>query len=323
MRINSIVLMIAILGFSVYAYDMDPEDNSTVHQHLTNESKLILELITPEMENHLTSRVASDTIDGNYDPEIGDDTITGSAEDDRGPESAPFLWHFWNPDDPNTPSMTGNDDYNDGLLGYDSSYRRALNFWRMKVIPLYLKGEIDESYYYLGRVAHLLEDASQPSHMHNDPHLGHRQIGPLGFCITPDNPDCDDSFLEAYTGKNFTLLQNTYYFSGENFANHQYNYERLPGVESFDWTQVQPTRAPDKQHVGLFRLFWYTAQKTQYYASDSEDVNDQYIDLSGNSHTFSPSLWIGDNVSIVSDKSDFFGEDYNWSQTSSMSANLF
>ena len=173
----------------VYSFEMEPPDK-TVHQHLTNESKLVWNLVSPETRGHLLQPIDDDEIDGNYDLENDDDIITGSAEDDRGPEAAPFLWHFWNPDDPNSPSMTGNDDYNDGLLGYDSSYRRAMDIWTKKVIPLYLKGETDESYYWLGRVAHLLEDAAQPSHVHNDPHVGHKVLlGPLGLWggLNPDS----------------------------------------------------------------------------------------------------------------------------------------
>ena len=34
--------------------------------------------------------------------------------------------------------------------------------------------------------------------------------------------------------------------------------------------------------IELFRLFWYTAQKTQYWASDDNDGNTVYTTLSGN-----------------------------------------
>ena len=40
---------------------------------------------------------------------------------------------------------------------------------------------------------------------------------------------------------------------------------------NFNWSLVEPKRVPDKQFIELFRLFWYTAQKTQYWASDDED----------------------------------------------------
>ena len=188
-------VLFLVLQMTVYAYDMDPP-NETVHQHLTKESQLIWNLITPEINNHLVSSIADEGINGNYD--IDDDTITGSAEDDKGPEAFPFLFHFWEPDNPDT-TTSGSDDYDDGLLGFGSSYRRAMNYWTTKVISLYLKGDIDQSYYYLGRVAHLLEDASQPSHIHNDAHLGHRLYVVCGGL----NPDCDDSFFEKHEWSDF------------------------------------------------------------------------------------------------------------------------
>ncbi len=249
------------------SFDMDPPDK-TVHQHISNESKLVWNLVTPEIENHLTNPIDSTAIDSNYDPQLGDDVITASAEEDQG-FTLPFLNHFWEPDDPNTPSMSGNDDYNDGLAGFDSSYRRAMNFWRLKVIPYYLKGDIYQSYYWLGHVAHLLEDAAQPSHIHLDPHFGHREFPIIGPVCGGLNPDCDDSFLERHTGDNFHSFENTYNWSGENFAAGQYNYENLPNMESFNWATVEPTNSIYKPHIGLFRLFWYTAQKTQYLTSDN------------------------------------------------------
>ena len=191
MKFYAIVIMIFILAFYTNAYDMNPLKNSTVHQHLTNESKLVWNLISSDTKDHLSQPIDDLEINGQYNPEFGDDIITASGEEDR-----PFtnsITHFWEPDSPNTPSISGNDDYNDGLLGFDSSYRKAMNYWITKVIPLYLKGDIDQSYYYFGRVAHLLEDASQPSHIHNDPHLGHNLGG--AACFLEGTSDCDDSIL--------------------------------------------------------------------------------------------------------------------------------
>lgn len=50
--------------------------------------------------------------------------------------------------------------------------------------------------------------------------------------------------------------------------------------------------ANHKQYIELFRLFWYAAQKTQYYASNDVDGNDTYMRVAGGSPVqFSPSLW--------------------------------
>ncbi|MBI2559052.1 PQQ-binding-like beta-propeller repeat protein [Candidatus Woesearchaeota archaeon] len=160
------------------------------------------------------------------------------------------------------------------------------------MIPAYLRGDVNESYYWLGRIAHLLEDATSIPHVHNDAH-----------------PPTDDSVLEKYTGDNFTLFQNRYNWSGENFAGNQYNYENLPNMASFNWREVEPTRPLDRQNIELFRLLWYVAQKTQYFASDDDDGNTIYVNLSGNQKTFSPTLWTNDNVTIISNSIDLADDD--------------
>lgn len=121
MRLLLVFSILVILFFPLaLSYDMDPPDE-TVHQHLTNESKLVWTLISPEIRQHLTKSIYSLAIDGDFDSALNEDIITGSAEDDIGPELAPFLFHFWEPDNPSY----GMIEYDDGLLTFGSSYRRA------------------------------------------------------------------------------------------------------------------------------------------------------------------------------------------------------
>src|SRR3989338_5742959 len=274
-RLAFVVLIVFIaISTTVYSYKQDPPNNIT-HQFITNESKEIWMFMPYEIKLHLLNDIRGDSngetsvqiipcITENADYDIGDDIIIGSGEEDNTLSTciAAYGNHFWDADDPDTESITGNDDYNDGLGNFGSSYRRALEFWTMNVIPNYLNGNINESYYWLGRVAHLLEDASQPSHVLLDPHSGHFGQGV--------------SVLEDFSG-NLNFLLNNY--EGKTYENQTYNYENL--IENFTWSTVQPTRAPDQWHIELFRLFWYTAQKTQYWASDDENGNRHYVALNG------------------------------------------
>ncbi len=289
----SYIIISITLFLTVSAYRQGPDDpdisdpSNYTHQKITKEAEKAWQIIPTEIKNHLINNLNADPNDevsfenltqcktyenANYDN--GDDIITGSGEEDnaRSTCNAIFGNHFWDPDTPNT-LTSGNDDYDDGLGPFGSAYRKALDYWRINIIPAYLRGDINESYYYLGRVAHLLEDIAQPSHVLKDPHGGHFGGG--------------DSVLEIYAGNNVNSL------SGNGLT--PYYYEKL--INNFDWLTVQPTRVPDRLYAEFFKLFWYTAQKTQYWASDDENANYVYRELDGDqqnwqcSGTGSLNLW--------------------------------
>ncbi len=289
--IISCIIFLIYLNLTM-AYKM--ENNREVHQHITNESQLVWKLIPNEIKNHLKNSIKTNinTLTArNVDFNPGEDIINGSAEEDI--RSRP-LQHFWNPDTPQ------NGRYNDGLnspWNRQSSYRIALGYWTNNVIPAYLRGDINKSYYWLGRVAHLLEDATQPGHVLLDCHPDEPILELLCDQSQIENPD--DSVLEEYTGDNFQALRTTYNWTGSNFAGQQYNYENIPNLSNFNWGEVGPTNPLDKQNIELFRLFWYTAQKTQYFASDDVDGNDIYVNLSGSTKNFSIPLWDGENLRII------------------------
>lgn len=162
-----------------------------------------------------------------------------------------FLEHFWNPDGP----LTGGYDcgqlaggYNEGLhdvpfafpdngTHFDSSYRLAQFYWDHLVIPLYLLGTNSfkaQAYYWLGRIAHLLEDATVPAHVHDDAH---------GF-----RSQCD-SYEDSFDNGTNDIFQ----YQGTNYASRgPYSVEKLPNLENFDWTQVHTDSNPPP----LFKLFW-------------------------------------------------------------------
>lgn len=279
----SLCVLILLLTFS-NAYKV--ETQTEVHQYISQQSKYVWNLVPFEIELFLNNSILTGTniwLDSD-EYNLGDDVIDGSAEEDIVPNSRN---HFWNPD--NTTEGT----YNDGLdyyFEYDSSYRKALDYWDKQILPLYLKGDINESYYWLGKVAHLLQDATVPAHMHNNEHLGD---------CAEDN---DDESLECYTGGAFTNWQ------GSTYQGQQYNYDNLPNMSSFNWAEVEPTRAVDKQHRELFRLFWYTAQKTQYFASDDVDGNNQYVNLSNAQKPFPIPLWFEDGITVLNE-SEYLAQD--------------
>ena len=82
---------------------------------------------------------------------------------------------------------------------------KSNDLFRGQAIRNYNTHHKDESFYWLGRVAHLFEDAAQPSHVHLDAHTG--QIGD------------GTSILEDYTGNNFKTLKNTLNWQSKNI-NH-------------------------------------------------------------------------------------------------------
>ena len=290
-KIRIIIFLFTILIFIdklVIAYNVETP-NQTVHQYLTNESQVIWELIPYEIKEKLKSS----TLEASNRNQVfnnGDGIINGSAEEDY--LTLPTL-HFWQPDNPT--QAIGYADYDDGLATRQSSYRHALEIWTQQVVPLYLKGQINESYYHLGRVAHLLEDSTQPSHIHLDAHLGHNLFSVA--CLFSE--DCDDSVLEEYTGDNFQSLRTTYNWTGSNFIGQQYNYENLPNMSAFNWKEVEPNVPLDRRNIELFRLFWYTAQKTQHFASDDVDGNSVYVNISGATKNFPTPLWDEQNVRII------------------------
>lgn len=269
-----IFIVIFVSTFSIISEAYKVEENSEVHQYITNESGQVWSLFPYEIKQKLNTPL-NQVLDSNYD--VGDDIITGSGEEDA---LIRWLYHFWEPDNP------GGGLYADGLGDHTSSYLRAERFFRTNVIPLYLRGDTDEAYYWLGRVAHLLEDASVPAHVHLDCHAAPQYFAGIPLCG-------DGDYLEDYTGANFT------FYKGASYTGQQYYYESLPNLGSFNWNDVDAFTGLNKEQIELFRLFWFAAQRAQYHASNDVDGNDQYVRVTGGAPvTFSPSLWQGEPTPI-------------------------
>ncbi len=260
-KILTLLIILALNIVVVEAYKI--EDTQVVHQHITNESQETWKDMPDEMKAHLTNSRYVYLDNNGYD--LGDDIISGSGEEDTdvvsgpSPYDLPFLGHFWEPDNPR--SGRYDDGLNLRLLGEQiASYRRARSYWLKYVIPLYLSGDIDQSYYWLGRVAHFLQDASQPSHVLMDCHPHRLVLAQSRLCNADnggnieDDDGFDDSVLEEYTGGNFLNYDG-------NKAGQAYNYQTLiQGFTESDWQNID-ARFKDSKY--LFRLMWYTAQKPQ------------------------------------------------------------
>ena len=316
-----LLLGLIVLNFSVLSFTLDKAHahgvtNPWVHQRIAEKALDVWVDCPVEIKNHASNDVTvylDWILPAKYNPENGDDIITGSGEEDRAwnnilwPNLFPpddneyrngWMEHFWNPDVPNVDNYLGSngycgsnytDGYNKGLVfngaPYDSTYRLAQDLWDNKVIRLYKEGKqennpdkIKEAYYWLGRVAHLLTDMTVPAHVHL---LAHPDIP-----IVP--PEWDDYF-ETYFDQESKILK---------YVNEpikpEYRFESLPNLSDFDWSRVHSSPS------NLFKLFWYTAQKTQYYASRSEGVlslqdgNMTYQTINGDTDHFRVSLWNGD-----------------------------
>ncbi|MBU0957251.1 MAG: hypothetical protein KKF56_00415 [Nanoarchaeota archaeon] len=256
------------------------------HQYIAREAGDIWK--KSEFNSYLSSNYIS------YDPISGNknDIIEGAYEEDsidgcKDCEFGSYLNHFWEVDNPESGS------YNDGISEFDSAYVTAQYYWDNYVIPYYSSDKA-KSYYYLGRVAHLITDMGVPAHTHLDEHIG--------SCGWPDDESLE-CFMEDF-GDFQSGLKNYLYFDGSDYYREQYNYE------SVYFNSNAKSNPSD-----LFKLFWYATQKTQYYASDGEYGNDYYAYENGNCLNnvncyWLTNLWNGDGVIIIdnpSDIEDFLG----------------
>lgn len=305
--------------------------NPPVHQYLA-EQGLLLNGVPQNVRDHVWNDIYAPLdfiFTAKYDS--GDDIIVGSGEEDR--EKNPFLpsleeigctypflvaiericsnggrngffEHFWNPDVLRAGvyynGMTENGTYNRGLKvsllliadprqgNYDSAFRLAEDYHANYVLPLILAGDTDEGYYWFGRELHLLEDSTVPAHVQGIPH------GSVG------SSDSYETFFENHPDKLFNQ-------KGAAVWEKAYHVDSLPNMEGFNWSCVYSTTLADHEATDLFKLFWYTAQKTQYGATRTESRkqkgNGWYRCTDGSVHQFSPSLWSGEPISPPMDPS--------------------
>gem|GEM_PF-5560299 len=213
----------------------------------------------------------------------GDDLVTGSSAEDAtnvtdprsGLRNPALASHFWDPDI-RFSAVPG--DFDGGLAVSvraicagartrdcrvrQSSYHRAQGFWAT-AISLYDEGKIQEAYYTLGRVAHLLEDLTVPAHVHGDNHNGHFLSKPFlhTCCGGKRHGDSRPDTVETYTADKAVLQRM------DDKKVRPYKDEKLLSDDVWDSLDAH-------QKGRLFKLFWFTAQKTQYWASNGDQNPD-------------------------------------------------
>ncbi|MBI2630053.1 S8 family serine peptidase [Candidatus Pacearchaeota archaeon] len=192
--------------------------------------------------------------------------------------SHPYCNHFW--------ANPHNSDSN-GLYyappGYtakqwNSAYTRAKNIWDNNVIPYYQSNK-SLSYYWLGRVTHLLTDMSVPAHVHLDVHVETDSYE--NYMKEYNDAVYQDYNFKLWSYSGSVTSKSTLYdlfndmaeiaddydsndASGENLTHYEgHNCEKSLGVCVNDVSPAEAKNHGDTlmpqsmRHVaGLYRLFW-------------------------------------------------------------------
>lgn len=322
-------ILISVL-FLILSSSLAHGHSVITHQHFAFEAINVLENPSDELKRYIDpknigkfDRVSAGCLlkgsCANYD--LGDEVVIGSAEEDfsviidrkNNVHALSVAEHFWNPN-----LRDSGNQFDVGAtfrsplisfgscLTYGGAYQRAEELYSLALL-LYSLGDYEQSYYTIGRVAHLLTDLTVPAHVHNDIHTGFLRSFIIAHC-EGGGPSAEDDAYEDYMGKKENIVR-FIIGEGHNLKGKQYDVENLPNIPSnFDWSKVL------KKVTSLGKLFWYVAQKTQSYASDGDIINPNfahgdnglYIMLDGSQGKFSPSLWSGevDDGEIISNPRD-------------------
>ncbi|TPW21747.1 MAG: hypothetical protein FD126_367 [Elusimicrobia bacterium] len=176
-------------GVVVSAPEQDPvedEHNPVAHMAIT---RLAYKLYASHYQGGELERYIGD-LSGDHPPAGHDTVVAGAYEEDKPRQSpfndaAPIMRHFWD--------LRLGDAR--GLAGFDSSVNRAQKYWTggfgldrdydaqwstsdgrhrgtmgLGAVDLHHAGRKGTAYWYLGHIAHLLEDLTVPAHAHLWPH---------------------------------------------------------------------------------------------------------------------------------------------------------
>lgn len=190
---------------------------------------------------------------------------TGWSWDSGYTGNHPYCNHFWDPDG-------GQDEGLYYSVQWSSSYRRAQNLWDTKVIPLYATNKA-ESYYWLGRVAHLMTDMGVPAHVNSlSNSYGDLDIHPVSDSYESYMGDNYNNWVASGSATSNLNLYDLFYDMAEttdNFDSDDANGELDAGSRNscfLGWCTISDsncqtignTLMPESmKHVaGLYRLFW-------------------------------------------------------------------
>src|SRR3972149_6327817 len=306
-------VLLLILSYSTaYGHEI------VTHQHIAREAIDVWEDVPQELKDYASKEnigryenVSAKCIFKNScaDYDEGDDIIVGSAEEDatkitdrkNNIETLSVSEHFWNPDlfDEHFELDVGAT-FRSSLVSFGSCLSYGGAFERAKELYdtakfLYALTDFEQSYYVLGKVAHLLTDLAVPAHVHNDIHTGLLRSFIIKHC-SGKGPSAEDDAFEQFMGKRKNISK--YILGkGKELGSKEYNPDFLPNIPpDFDWSVVL------KEVTPIGKLFYYVAQKTQYFASDGDIFdpemgsgdNGLYARKDGTESIFVPNLWEGE-----------------------------
>ena len=206
-------------------------------------------------------------------------TVTEGTYDED--EVSRYCNHFWNTLlNPVDPDAGYDPPWYDTICTskpYQSAYRRAQIFWDHYALPYYTgkdksgnnhTKDISLSFWWLGRIAHLLTDISVPDHVHNDEHpLGVIGVGYESYI--KDNCSSNSSCLWSQSG-NPTVQSDLYNLflsmaeKADNFDSGSLDGEvdggsrRSLGFSDTEYRGIADVLMPEiyKHVAGLYKLFW-------------------------------------------------------------------
>jgi hypothetical protein len=196
------------------------------------------------------------------------------------------LYHAWNP---NTNGQWG-------LPGDESALEWA-NVYLDRAINFYKADEPFLAYYFLGRAAHLLEDAATPAHVHGDCHA---EWASIPLCL--DGADNYEVWLEEGNLPDSPAVSSFPYTEFRDPARLALEADERPGGDSIDllthlsnsapayvyddgaqlWLEGPSiedrwpaygwvTVIPGHVNPDLFHIFYWAAERADNYDSDSEN----------------------------------------------------
>ncbi len=223
-------------------------EGTPVHEHIVSEA---LNLWPPEDHPAYSEFMAQK-----------ENIRRGAGEEDTRASGCNPLFHFWDPDN----------GYDDGLL---TSPNRSAISWAQEVfneaIKYYENGDINNAYYSLGRVVHLLCDMSVPAHVHLDEHLSNSESFEQWTSSRDSNQKMNAEYYTASNLQNKSLIS----IGSLSFSPGSYIYSSLPTTQKND----------------LFKLFVNLAELGDNF--DSEHY------LGEATHHYNGISWKIDNLSQI------------------------
>ena len=137
-------------------WNSESKHGDPVHLHISREAAKVWPSEF-RMDHELWTYLENGANIGGY--YTGDDILEGSWEQDYPNADMRWMEHFWDADNSSNPYNYGYD----LTTVYDSAYTSALEYW-YDAIDTYPTDKA-LAYYYLGNVAHYLEDMSVPEHV--------------------------------------------------------------------------------------------------------------------------------------------------------------